>query len=109
MKPHKIKIDVTKVDKNHIYQGKTAKYLNCAVWPNKDGADQYGNTHYIVQEVSKEARARGEKGKIIGNLRLEREDETIRRQARPATPTPAPAPAPAPAPEPEHEPDDIPF
>lgn len=72
-KPSKIKINVTKILKQYLYRGENGVYLNAAVWPNKDGTGQYGDTHYIVQELPKEARDKGERGNIIGNLRLEME------------------------------------
>ena len=60
------KIDVTKIDKAHLYKG---KFLDLVVWENRDGPGQYGDTHMIVQSVSKEDRAAGKKGAIVGNLR----------------------------------------
>jgi hypothetical protein len=70
MRPIRIKIDVLKIDKDHLYKGAKGTYLDCSVWPNKDGKDGYGNTHYVVQEVSRAERERGAKGKIIGNLAM---------------------------------------
>jgi len=71
-RPTKIKINVMLIDKSALFNAKSgAKYLDAVAWPNKDGEDTYGMTHYIVQEVSKEARDRGEKGKIIGNMKIE--------------------------------------
>lgn len=66
-RPIKIKIDVTKIDKSAIFHGKKGKYLDAVIWPNKDGTGEYGDTHYIVQEISKERREAGERGPIIGN------------------------------------------
>lgn len=64
------KIDVTKVLKEHLFiSPKGAKYLDVAFIENRDGRDQYGNDGFIVQSLNKEARARGEKGPIIGNWR----------------------------------------
>jgi hypothetical protein len=60
------KIDVTKIDKAHLYNG---KYLDVVIWENRDGPGKYGDTHMVVQSVSKEARQAGKKGAIIGNLR----------------------------------------
>jgi hypothetical protein len=60
------KIDVTKIDKAHLYKG---KFLDLVLWENRDGPGQYGDTHMIVQSVSKEARQAGTKGAIVGNLR----------------------------------------
>lgn len=66
-RPIKLKIDVTKILKDHLFKGGKGTYLDCVVWPNKNGAGQYGDTHYIVQELSRQARDSGEWGPIIGN------------------------------------------
>lgn len=65
------KINVSRILKQHLYQGKNGKYLDLVIWENRNGPDQYGNTHTVCQSVSKEARERGEKGPIIGNLKME--------------------------------------
>lgn len=62
-----IKIATAKIDKTHLYEGKTGKFLDILLMENKDGVDQYGNAGFVIQSVSKEAKARGEKGPIIGN------------------------------------------
>lgn len=64
-----LKIDVTKIDKNHLFVGKSGKYLDCILNENKDGPDQYGNIGFIAQSVSKEAKEKGERGPIIGNYK----------------------------------------
>ena len=64
-----LKIDVTKIDKNHLFVGKSGKYLDCILNENKDGVDQYGNIGFIAQSVSKEAKEKGERGPIIGNYK----------------------------------------
>jgi hypothetical protein len=74
-KPHTGKINVTKILKEHLFKGEKGTYLDIAIWPNKDGADEWGNTHYVTQSVSKEARERGEKGAIIGNLKWVAEEK----------------------------------
>ena len=74
-KPIKFKLDVTKISKTHLYKGAKGTYLDCVAWPNKNGADQYGFTHYVVQELSREAREAGEKGAIIGNLSLPEQEQ----------------------------------
>jgi hypothetical protein len=66
-----LKLDVTKIDKAHLFQGKKGKYLDLVLIENRDGVDQYGNTHMIVQGVSKEAREAGVRGPILGNCKLE--------------------------------------
>ena len=64
------KIDVLKIDKSALYRGKKGTYLDIAIMPNKDGEDQYGNSHYITQDIGKERRDRGERGAILGNGEL---------------------------------------
>jgi len=66
MKPITVKLDVTKIDKTALFKGKSGTYLDLAIWPNKDGV-RYGQTHYVVQQLSKERRDKGERGPIVGN------------------------------------------
>lgn len=62
-------INVTRIDKAHLIDGKNGKYLDLVLFENKDGKDKYGNDGFVVQGLPKEARDRGEKGPIIGNWR----------------------------------------
>jgi hypothetical protein len=89
-------INVTRIDKAALFEGKNGKYLNLTLLDNKDGPDQYGNHGFIVQDIGQARRQAGEKGPIIGNFKRL---------------TPKAAPAPAPAPKTTHElaDDDIPF
>jgi hypothetical protein len=80
-RPIKIKIDVSKIDKLALYKGTKGTYLDCVAWPSKT-TGQYGDTHYIVQELSREKRDAGEKGAIIGNMTVP-DDEQRRQEARP--------------------------
>ena len=60
------KIDVTKILKEHLFQGKTgAKYLDFALIPVKES--KYGETHFIIQDLPRELRDKGQKGPILGN------------------------------------------
>jgi hypothetical protein len=77
-----IKIDVKKIEKAHLYVGEKGTYLD-AVILMKDEVDQYGNIGMITQSVSKEQRAAGVKGAILGNVKY---------MANMATPTATPAP-----------------
>lgn len=82
------KIDVTKIAKEHLFVGTKGKYLDIMLHENRDGRDDYGNDGFITQSVSKEAKAQGVKGPIIGNWRkLEPRSGT-----RASTPNQAPAP-----------------
>ena len=83
-RPIKLKLNVTRILKEHLYEGKNGKYLDLVAWPNKNGLDQYGNTHFVCQELSKAARDAGEKGPIIGNLTLPEQEAPPARQTPPA-------------------------
>jgi len=100
-KPSKIKINVSKILKEHLFKGQKGTYLDCAIWPNKNGTGEYGDTHYITQEISKEARDRGERGAIIGSLTWNDEPK--------AAPAPRQPQRPAPPADPDARGDDVPF
>lgn len=69
----KISIDVTKISKDRLYQGKvredgtSGKYLSLTLVENKDGKDRFGNDGFVAEDVSKEERLAGVKGVIVGN------------------------------------------
>jgi hypothetical protein len=75
-----LKIDVTKIDKARLFEGKNgAKYLDLVCVPSRNS--QYGDTHFITQSCSKDERLSGVKMPIIGNAkeqppRAERSDST---------------------------------
>lgn len=73
-RPIKIKINVSRILKEHLYSGKNGKYLDLVAWPNKNGTGQYGDTHFVVQDIPREARDQGVKGPILGNLTLPEEE-----------------------------------
>ncbi len=62
----KASIDVTKIDKTKLYQGKKGKYLNIILIERQD---DFGNSHMVVQDVTKEERLAGAKGAILGNAK----------------------------------------
>jgi len=96
-RPITLKIDISKIDKSHLYKGAKGTYLDVAIWPNKDGAGQYGDTHYAVQQVAKEKREAGVRGPIIGNATV------------PFEGLPQERPAPAPTAPDELDENSIPF
>ncbi len=61
-----LKIDVTKIEKDHLFVGQKGKFLDAAL---HDKPNDYGDDGFITQSVSKEKRAAGVKGPIIGNWR----------------------------------------
>ena len=63
-------IDVTKIDKAKINNHKNgSKYVDMTCFIN-DELDQYGNRGMITQSVSREEREQGQRGAILGNVRV---------------------------------------
>lgn len=77
-----LKINWSKIDVNLLYQGEKEDFLNCALKENKDGKDRFGYDGFITQDVSKEDRAKGVKGPIIGNWKRIGEPEAQRPAGR---------------------------
>jgi hypothetical protein len=66
-----ISLDLGKIDKAAIFESpKTGKkYLNLTLLL-RDEKDQYGNDGFVVQKISKERKAAGERGPILGNGKI---------------------------------------
>lgn len=63
------KIDMSKVDESKLFIGKNgARYLDVILMPSKNS--NYGDSHMIVQSVSKEDRLAGKRGAILGNAKI---------------------------------------
>ena len=112
-----LKIDVTKIDKARLFQGKNgAKYLDVTTFVDLDNPSQYGDHGFITQDVSKEERAQGVKGEILGNAKVFYNDSQQQNKPHPNQ-TGGFAPQPQPQgfkPQPQPEPsidfdDDCPF
>lgn len=105
------KIDVTKIDKARIFEGKKGKYIKILLFEGKNGPDPFGNDFMVVQAVSKEERAQGIKGPILGNAKyLGGEPSQPAPPPKPSRPRPSPAPPPAgPDVGDGHDDDDVPF
>lgn len=58
------KIDVTKIDKEHIFVGSKGKYIDIVLIPTPDS--KFGE-YMIVQGLPKSERDNGKKGNILGN------------------------------------------
>ena len=63
----RLKIDVSKIDKASLFQGKKGIYLDATAFIDLDQLDQYGNSGMITQDLSQERSQTGEKGPILGN------------------------------------------
>jgi len=65
-----LKIEVTKIDKARLFKGAKGTYLDATVFIDIDELDQYGNSGMITQVVTKEEKAQGVKGNILGNCKV---------------------------------------
>jgi hypothetical protein len=65
-----ISINVSKIEKARLYQGKKGKYLDLTTFIDIDNKDQYDNNGFIAQNVSKEEKEQGVKGPILGNCKV---------------------------------------
>ncbi len=93
----KLRINVKQIDKARLYHGERGIYLDAVLIETPN--DAYGNSHMIVQEVSKDERLAGTRGNILGNAK------TLGQAPQPQPQQPAPERDPD---NPQHE-DDIPF
>ena len=59
-------LDLTKIDRSKIIEGKKGKYLNLTIWVNDD-VDQFGNNVSLQQSLSKEEREAGSAKIYLGN------------------------------------------
>jgi len=64
----KIKIDVTKIDKNRIFNGAKGKYIDLISFIDTDKVGTFGDHGFVSQEVSKEEKDNGIKTPILGNV-----------------------------------------
>jgi len=65
-----LKIDVTKIDKARLFDGKKGKYLDATVFIDLDNKGEYGDNGMITQDVSKQEKEAGERGAILGNATI---------------------------------------
>ena len=69
-RPIKIKINVTKLLKEHFFKANSgAIYVDLVAWENRTPG-RYGDTHYVVQDIKKDKLPEGTKAPIVGNLTL---------------------------------------
>ena len=76
-----LKINVSEIDKARLFAGQKGKYLDCTIFVDLDQLDQYGNSGMITQDVSKEEKAQGVKGPILGNGKIFWRDDQQAQQA----------------------------
>jgi hypothetical protein len=81
----RIKLDVTKINKADLFNGKKGTYLDATTFINVDEVDQYDNNGMITQDTRKDA-PDDERGAILGNVQVFwRDDQTNSQQVQPQT------------------------
>ena len=65
-----LNINLSAVDQARLFQGAKGQYLDATIFVELDELDQYGNSGMITQNVTKEEKAQGVKGAILGNGKL---------------------------------------
>lgn len=69
-------IDLSKIDKSKVVQGKKGTYYNITAFINDD-VDQYGNNVAVATGLSKQERESGAKTQYLGNGRVVSTDGNI--------------------------------
>ena len=62
-----MKIDVSKINKSLLYQGKKGVYLDATVFIDPSNPSQYGDHGMITQDTTKDSE---DKGPILGNCTI---------------------------------------
>ena len=62
-----LKINTSQIDMNRLFNGAKGNYLDCTIFVDLAELDQYGNSGMVTQDVSKDEKAQGVKGNILGN------------------------------------------
>jgi len=65
-----LKIDVSKIDKARLFQGKKGTYLDATAFIDLDNVSEFGDSGMITQDVTKEEKEQGQKGAILGNSKV---------------------------------------
>jgi len=65
-----IKLDVTKIDKSRIFEGKKGRYLDLTTFIDTSNEGEYGDHGFISQSTSKEERESGVQTPILGNVKV---------------------------------------
>lgn len=61
-----VSIDVTKIEKARLYQGKKGKYLTMTTFIDVEQTDQYGNNGFIAHKKEQD----GQNAPILGNVKV---------------------------------------
>lgn len=99
-----VQIDVTKIEKARLYQGKKGTYLTMTTFIDTDNKDQYENNGFISHKATEEERAQKANTPILGNCKVFYSDgqqpaQSQQYQGKNANPAPMD----------DYDPDSIPF
>lgn len=64
-----MRINLNQIEKGRLYNGTKGTYLDAVIFL-KDEVDQYGNSGMVVQSITAEQKASGERGSILGNVKI---------------------------------------
>ncbi len=65
-----LKINTSQIDMARLFAGQKGSYLDATVFIELSELDQFGNSGMITQDVSKDEKAQGVKGNILGNCKV---------------------------------------
>ena len=66
----RISIDVKKIEKSRLFEGKKGTYLDLTTFIDPNNPDQYENHGFISQSTDKEEREAGVQTPILGNCKV---------------------------------------
>lgn len=79
-----LKINVSRIEKERLFEGKQGKYLDATAFIDLDNPGPYGDHGMITQDVKKEERQAGQKGPILGNCKVfYRDDQQAPQESAP--------------------------
>lgn len=65
-----ISIDVSKIDKTKLIQGKKGMYMDLTTFIDLENPGPYGDHGFITQSLKEEEREQGMKNPILGNCKV---------------------------------------
>lgn len=65
-----IRINVTKIDKDRLFNGEKGTYLDLTTFVDTDETDKYDNNGFISQSLTKDEREKGIQTEILGNCKV---------------------------------------
>ena len=63
-------INVSKIDKARLFEGKQGKYLDVITFIDIDEVGKYGHNGMVVEGITKEEKDAGGQGTILGNAKV---------------------------------------